>query len=145
MEELERNLAENDSCKEEERSADDTGNNLGEVRGILKALEADEEIDNLGEEEVAIIKEIAEVFKRKTSYQLLEMYHKRSSYKKLLRLIKFWVSLKHTALQRLMNYFMLQLLLLQISREYRLVSQERERNQCGGGGYKIRLKCCGRT
>ena len=29
MEELERNLAENDSCKEEERSADDAGNSLG--------------------------------------------------------------------------------------------------------------------
>ena len=65
MEELERNLAENDSCKEEERSADDTGNKSGEVRGILKALEADEEIGNLGEEEVTIIKEIAEVFKRR--------------------------------------------------------------------------------
>ena len=50
MEGLARNLAENDSYKEEERSADDTGNNLGEVRGILKALEADEEIGNLGEE-----------------------------------------------------------------------------------------------
>ena len=31
IEELERNLADNDSCKEE-RSADDTGNNLGEVK-----------------------------------------------------------------------------------------------------------------
>ena len=38
---LERNLTGNDSCKEEERSADDTGNNLGqEVRDILMALEA---------------------------------------------------------------------------------------------------------
>ena len=38
---LERNLIGNDSCKEEERSADDTGNNLGqEVRDILMALEA---------------------------------------------------------------------------------------------------------
>ena len=40
IEKLERNLAENDSCKEEE-SADDTGNNLGEeVRHILTAMEA---------------------------------------------------------------------------------------------------------
>ena len=45
IEELERDLAENDSCKEEERSADDTGSNLGEeVRYILTALEADDEI-----------------------------------------------------------------------------------------------------
>ena len=38
---LVRNLTGNNSCKEEERSADDTGNNLGqEVRDILMALEA---------------------------------------------------------------------------------------------------------
>ena len=49
---LERNLTGNDSWKVEERSADDTGNNLGqEVRDILMALEADEETDNLEEEE----------------------------------------------------------------------------------------------
>ena len=32
IEELERNIAENDTCKEEERRADNTGNNLGEER-----------------------------------------------------------------------------------------------------------------
>ena len=62
IEELDRNLAENDSYKEEERSADDTGSNLGEkMRYDFTALEADEEIGNLEEEEFAIIKEIAEV------------------------------------------------------------------------------------
>ena len=62
IEELERNLAENNSDKEEERSADDTGSNLGEeVRDTLTALEADQEIGNLEEEEVAIIEEIAEM------------------------------------------------------------------------------------
>ena len=45
VEELERNLAENDSYKEDERSADDTGSHLGEeVRDILTAWEEDEEI-----------------------------------------------------------------------------------------------------
>ena len=69
-EELERNLAENDSCKEEE-SADDTGNNLiGEVRDILTALESNEEIGNLEEEGVAIIEEIAEVLERRQKYKL---------------------------------------------------------------------------
>ena len=34
-EELERNLSENDSYKEEKRSADDTGSNLGEEVGDL--------------------------------------------------------------------------------------------------------------
>ena len=64
IEELKRNLAENDSYKEEEKSADNTGSNLGEVRDIFTVLEADEKIDNLEEEEVAIIKEIAEVVER---------------------------------------------------------------------------------
>ena len=41
IEELERNLAENDSYKEEERSADDTCGNLEEVRDILTALDED--------------------------------------------------------------------------------------------------------
>ena len=35
IEELERNLAENNSYKEEERSANDTGNTLGEVMRIF--------------------------------------------------------------------------------------------------------------
>ena len=76
IEKREGNVAENDSYKEEGRSADDTGSNLGEeVRDILTALEADEEIGNLEEEEVAIIEEIAEVLK---SYYLLEIYKRRS-------------------------------------------------------------------
>ena len=71
IEELERNLVENDSYKEEEKSANDTGSNIGkEVRDILTALEADEEIDNLGEKEVAIIEEIAEAFERRQKGKL---------------------------------------------------------------------------
>ena len=59
IEELEMNLAKNDSYREEEISADDTGSNLvEEVKDIFTASEADEEIDNLEEEEVAIIEEI---------------------------------------------------------------------------------------
>ena len=70
-EELERNLAENDSYKEEERSADDIGDNLGEeVRNILKALGADEDIGNLEEEEVAIIEEIVKVLERRQKDKL---------------------------------------------------------------------------
>ena len=71
IEELERNLAENDSYKEKERSDDDTGSNLGEeVTDIVTALEADEEIGNLEEEEVAIIEEIAEVLERRKKDKL---------------------------------------------------------------------------
>ena len=53
IEEMERTLAENDR-----------GNNLGEVTDILTALEADEEIGNLQEEEVVIIEKIIEVLER---------------------------------------------------------------------------------
>ena len=71
IEELERNSAENDSYKEEERSVDDTGNNLGEeVTDILTALEEDEGIDNLEEEEVAIIEEITRVLERRQKDKL---------------------------------------------------------------------------
>ena len=62
--------------------------------------------------------------------------------KKLLeeiKLIKFRI-VYSTALQRLKNSFMQELLLLQIVWEKRLIRQQRERNECGGGGYKVRLK-----
>ena len=71
IQELKRNLSENDSYKEEERSADDTGSNLREeVRNILTALEADEEIGNPEEEEVAIIEEIAQLLERRQKEKL---------------------------------------------------------------------------
>ena len=48
IEELGRNLAENDSCKKEERRAGDTDSNLGEeVRDILTVLEEDKEVTPL--------------------------------------------------------------------------------------------------
>ena len=71
IEELERNLAENDSYKEEERGADDTGSNLGEeARDILTSLEADEQIGNLEEEEFAISEKIVEVLERRQKDKL---------------------------------------------------------------------------
>ena len=66
IEELERNLAENNSHKEGERSTDDTGSNLGEeARDILTPLKAYENIGNLEEEEVAIIEEIVKLLERR--------------------------------------------------------------------------------
>ena len=71
IKELERNLTENDSYKEEERSADDIGSNLGEEVGdILTALEAHEQIGNLEEEEVVIIEEMAELSERRQKDKL---------------------------------------------------------------------------
>ena len=70
-EEMERNLAENDSYKEEERITDDTCSNLGEeARDILTALKTYENIGNFKEEEVAIIGEIAEVLERRQKENL---------------------------------------------------------------------------
>ena len=83
IEELERNLAENDSYKEKEKAADDTVNDLGEeVRDIMTALESDEEIGNLEEDEVAIIEEIAELLERRQKDKLptLRDILKRRSY-----------------------------------------------------------------
>ena len=57
IEKLEINLADNDSYKEEERSADDTGYDLGEeVKDVLSALEADDEVGKLEGEEVPLLK-----------------------------------------------------------------------------------------
>ena len=57
IEKLEINLADNDSYNEEERSADDTGYDLGEeVKDVLSALEADDEVGNLEGEEVPLLK-----------------------------------------------------------------------------------------
>ena len=74
IEELEKTFSENDCYKEEERSVDDTGNNLREeVRDILTALETDEEFGNHEEEEVVIIEEIVEMIERKQKDKLLAL------------------------------------------------------------------------
>ena len=85
------------------------------MRDILTTLDADEEIGNLEKEEVPIIDEIAVVLERRQKDKLpaLKDITKKKSFEELLRLIKFYVSLKHRALQGLMNCFMQELLLLQ--------------------------------
>ena len=111
------NLAENESFKKEERSSDDTGSNLGgEVKNILTELEANEEIGNVEEKHVAIIKEIAEVLERrqKDQFPALRDIPKKKLLKETAKVGKVWCKLKRTALQSLMNYFMQELLLLQI-------------------------------
>ena len=57
------------------------------MRDILTALEADEEIGNLGEEEVVIIEKIAEVLERRQKDKLPVV--RDIPKRKLLRLIKF--------------------------------------------------------
>ena len=100
-----------DSCKEEERNADNTVNNLEEVRDILTTLETDEKIEAvLSKKRLLFFEEIVEVLEGRQKDKLPVLRDRR----KLLRLIKFWVSLNHTTLQRPMSYFMQELLLLHI-------------------------------
>ena len=94
------------------RSADDTGNNLGEeLRDILTALEADEEIGNL--------EEMLEVLERRQKDKLpaLGDIPKRKLLEKTTKVDKVMCKFKIHRLQRLLNYFMQELLLLQIGWE----------------------------
>ena len=84
----------------------------------MTAVEADEEIGNLNEKEVVMVEEITEVLERRQKDKLPAI---RDIPKKLLeetaKADKFCVNLEHTTLQRPMNYFMQELLLLQIDWE----------------------------
>ena len=66
---------------EEARSFQALPDHVGEdVRNVLLEMGAEEQADSLDEEEVAIVKEIAEVIERgtKDKYQLLEMCQRRN-------------------------------------------------------------------
>ena len=86
------------------------------MRDIVTAMEVDEEIGNLEEEKIAIIKEIAEVLERRRKDKLpaLRDIPKKKLLEEKLRLIKFHVNLKYIALQRLLNYFMQEVFFLKI-------------------------------
>ena len=107
IEKLDRKLAGSDSViVEEARNVEALPDHVGEdVRNVLPEMGAEEQADSLDEEEVVIVMEIAEVIERvgKISYQLLEMCQRRNYLRRLPRLKKFSVSLKPTALQRLMT------------------------------------------
>ena len=131
MKELKRNLVENGSCKEEERRADDTGNNLEEeVRNILTALEADEEIGNLVEKEVATIKEIAEALEQRQKDKLLALRDvpKKKLLEETAKVDKVLRKFKTHSITKTNELFyagaIQELLLLQIGREKRLIRQQ---------------------
>ena len=131
MKELRRNLVENGSCKEEERKADDTGNNLEEeVRNILTALEADEEIGNLVEKEVATVKEIAEALEQRQKDKLLALRDvpKKKLLEETAKVDKVLRKFKTHSITKTNELFyagaIQELLLLQIGREKRLIRQQ---------------------
>ena len=70
IEKLERNLAENESYKEEESNADGTSKKIGEVRDISTTLEPDEAVENPEEEEVVINEVTAEMLERRQKDKL---------------------------------------------------------------------------
>ena len=90
------------------RSVDDIGNNLVEVAGdILTALEADEEIDNLEEEEVAIIEEIAAVLERRQKDKLpaLRNVSKKKLLEKLAKVDKVLYKFKRHSITKTNELF----------------------------------------
>ena len=143
IEELERNLAKNDSYKEEERSADDTCSNLAEeVRDILAALEAGEEIYNLEEEEVVIIEEMAGVLERRQKDKLPAL--RDISEKKLLeetaKVHKVLCKFKTHSITKTNELFHAGAVVVTNRLGVKINKSADRRNQCGGEGYKIRLK-----
>ena len=133
------------------RSVNDTGNNLEEVRDILIELEADEEIGNLEEEEVAIIEEKVAVLERRQKDKLPALRY--TPMKKLLeettKVDKVLCKFKTHRITKTNEFFCAAVVVtdrLRVKiREKKITRQQRERNQCGQGGYKIRLKSQGRT
>ena len=88
------------------------------MRDVFIALQADEVISSLEEEEAAFIEEMAEALERqKDKSPALRDIPKKKLFGETANAVKFCVSLKHTALQSLVNYFMQELLLLQIGWE----------------------------
>ena len=87
-----RNLVENDSYKEEERRSDDTGSNLGEeVRYFDSIGSRWGDWQFWGRRGCHNWRNRGVRKKTDWCYQLLEIYQRRSYYRKLLKLIKFCV------------------------------------------------------
>ena len=111
IEELERKVTGSNSVIiEEARSVEALPGHVGEdVRNVLPEMGAEEQADSLDEEEVAIVMEIAEVIERgrKDKLPALRNVPKKKLLKETAKVDK--------VLQRLMNCFMQQLLLLQIN------------------------------
>ena len=89
------------------------------MRDTVTALEEDGRIGNLEKEGVAIIEETTEVLERRQKDKLpaLRDISKKKLLEETAKVDKVLCNLKHTPLQRLMNYFMQELLLLQIGWE----------------------------
>ena len=139
IEKLERNLTEYDSYKKKERSDDDAGSNLGEV---VTALEADGEIDDLEKEEVAITEEIAEALERRQKDKLpaLRDIPKKELLEETAKVDKVLCKFKTHSITKTNELFYAGAVVVTNRLGIRLIRQRREKNQCGGGGYKIRLK-----
>ena len=94
-------------------------------------MEPDEEIDNVEEEEVTIIEEIAGVLERRQKDKLLALRDvpKKKLLEETAKVDKNVCKLKTHSIVKTTELFYAG-----------AVKQQRERIRCGGGGYKIRLK-----
>ena len=101
---------------EEARSVEALPNHVGEdVRNVVPELGAEEQVDNLDEEEVVIVMEIAEVIGRSRKDKLLALRNvpKKKLLEEIAKADKVLSNFK-THSKRLMSCSMQELLLLQI-------------------------------
>ena len=101
---------------EEARSVEALPNHVGEdVRNVVPELGAEEQVDNLDEEEVAIVMEIAEVIERGRKDKLLALRNvpKKKLLEEIAKAGKVLSNFKRHS-KRLMSCSMQELLLLQI-------------------------------
>ena len=120
---------------EEERSADDTGSKFGEeMRDILTALETDEEIGYLEEEEDAITEEIAEVLERrqKDKLQADRDILKKKLLEEIAKVDKVLCKFKTHSITKTNALF--------YAGAVPVTNRLGLKIQCVGGDYKIRLK-----
>ena len=119
-EDLEREVAGSDNAiVEEAKSAEALLDHVGEnVRIFLREMGAEEQTNSLHKEEVAIVMEISEVIERgrKDKLSALRNVPKKKLLEETAKVDKALSKFK-AVLQRLMNYSMQELLLLQIDRE----------------------------
>ena len=107
IEKLERNLAENESYKEEESNADGTSKKIGEVRDISTTLEPDEAVENPEEEEVVINEVTAEMLERRQKDKLpaLRDIPKKKLFEKIAKVDKVLCRFKTHSITKTNNLF----------------------------------------
>ena len=108
------------------------------MRDILTALEADGEISNPEEKEVAVTEEIAEALERRQKDKLpaLRDIPKKKLLEETAKVDHVLYKFKTHSITKSNELFYAGAVVV----TNRLIRQQRERNLCEAGGYKIRLR-----